>query len=102
MQLETIEHARFRALAQIIIDQKKGVDAFEEYMKIAFPYLEVTKKRDRDQYINILSKEVKKGPLRVRAMQQPKAKSRLKQKIINRTKESTNKLYSKLGSRLPK
>lgn len=101
MKLETIEHARFRALAQIIVDQKKGVDAFEEYMKIAFPYLEIAKSRDKEKHIEMLKKEVGRGPLAVKVLQQPVAKSRLKQRMISRTKQQSDKLYNKLGGTLP-
>lgn len=100
MKLETIEHARFRALAQIIVDQKKGVDAFEEYMKIAFPYLEIAKSRDKEKYLEVLKKEVGRGPLLIHALRQPVAKSRLKQRVISRTREQENKLYNKLGDAL--
>lgn len=77
MKLETIEHARLRALAQIVIDKDKGVEAFEEYMKIAFPYLEATKRRDREEHIAILNREVQKGVLAVTPMATPEMKSRV-------------------------
>lgn len=106
MKLETIEHARFRALAQIVIDKEKGVEAFEEYMKIAFPYLEATTRRDRDKYIAMLNQEVRKGPLVVHAVQESRAKSRMKQKVVtakkNRDPQQMNKLYSKMGDVIPR
>lgn len=106
MKQETIEHARFRALSQIVIDKEKGVEAFEEYMKIAFPYLEATNRRDRDKYIAMLNQEVRKGALRVHAVQEPKGKSRMKQKAVEAKKKrdakQMNSLYSKLGSVIPK
>lgn len=105
MKIESIEHAKFRALAQIIVDQEKGVDAFEEYMKLAFPYLEASQSRDKQQFIDILKQETSKGPMGVTAMQQPKSQSRLKKRIVRNT-EKTNpvrqgKLYDQLGKRVP-
>jgi len=103
--LETIEHARFRALAQLIVDSKKGIEAFEEYMKIAFPYLEASKKRDRDKYIDILKNEVFKGPMRVRSMRAPMAQSRMKKKVVavnKRAQEQMDGLYKKMGDTIPR
>jgi hypothetical protein len=105
MKLESIEHARFRALAQIIVDQEKGVDAFEEYMKLAFPYLEASQKRDRQRFIDVLKQETGMGPMRVREIQQPKAQSRLKKRIVRSdakpATEKHGKLYDKLGNVVP-
>lgn len=101
MKLETIEHARFRALAQIIIDKEKGVDAFEEYMKIAFPYLEATKKQERRHVIEKLQKEVYKGPIAVTPMEMPKMKSRVSTAKSARTSPQSpaeeKRLYKKIG-----
>lgn len=103
-QLETIEHARFRALAQLIVDSGKGIEAFEEYMKIAFPYLEATKKRDRQKFIDMLQEEVKKGALVVRPQPQPQARSRLKQRVVAvdpRARERMDKVYKKIDEVFP-
>lgn len=105
MRLESIEHARFRALAQIVIDQEKGVEAFEEYMKVAFPYLEATKKRDREQFIDILKKETSRGPMRVTPLQQSLARSRMKHRVVKRNKDisptKNDALYGKMGNTIP-
>jgi len=104
-QLETIEHARFRAMAQITINQEKGVEAFEEYMKLAFPYLDGAKKRDRNKYVDYLKEEIGKGPIRVRAASPPKkGKSRIKEKMVAhdaKARKDLDALYGKLGDTLP-
>jgi len=101
MKLETIEHARFRALAQITIDKEKGVEAFEEYMKIAFPYLEATKKQERKGVIEKLQREVSRGAIVVRPMQNPMMKSRMSAAKANRVKPQSpseeKRLYRKIG-----
>lgn len=102
MMEENIEHAKFRAAQQLQLDKDKGVEAFEEYMKIAFPYLDTVKRRDRAKFIEILQQELSRGPLRVSALAQPKLRSRLKQQQIrNRrtvpmTRGEEARLYSKL------
>ena len=103
MKLETIEHTKFRALSQIIMDQEKGVEAFEEYMKLAFPYLESIKGRDKQMHIDILKQEISRGPMMVTPMQQPMAKSRLKRRVVNvkRSREGTEGLYKGMGDVLP-
>lgn len=82
------------------------MEVFEEYMKVAFPYLDATNRRDKDKYIALLNQEVRKGVLRVHALEEPKAKSRMKQKVVaakkNRDPEKMNSLYTKLGNVIPK
>lgn len=106
MKLENIEHAKFRAQAQIFMDQEKGVEAFEEYMKIAFPYLESVKQREKSDHIKALEQWVKKGPMKVTPMLAPKMRSRMKQKIVSTESrrglgKGSDKLYEKLGNALP-
>lgn len=89
-RLEDIEHARFRALAQIILvsgseKQDAGIEAFEDYMKIAFPSLEQRKETKKQQARNALMSWIKEGPLKVTALSQPgRANSRLKSRVVAR------------------
>lgn len=104
MRLENIEHAKFRAQAQIFMDQEKGVEAFEEYMKIAFPYLESVKQRDKADHIKALEQWVKKGPLVVTPLTMPKLQSRMKRKAVDTEKKlgkGSDELYKKLGNIVP-
>ena len=102
MKLENIEHAKFRAQAQIFMDHEKGVEAFEEYMKIAFPYLESVKKREKADHIRALEDWVKTGPLKITPMLSPKMQSRMKHKIVTVDKKLRGKgsdsLYEKLDT----
>lgn len=100
MKLETIEHARFRAISQIIIDKDKGITAFEEYMKLAFPYLEATKAKDRESNIAVLKKWVGRGPFSVKPLQMPNLKSRIaaaKSRIAPPRQGGEQQLYKKMG-----
>lgn len=102
MKLENIEHAKFRALAQITIDKDQGLEAFEDYMKIAFPYLESVKQREKADHIKALEGWVKKGPLKVTPLLAPKLQSRMKHKVVEAEKKwdpnASNRLYKKLGN----
>lgn len=112
MMLESTEHARFRALAQVMIDKEKGVEAFDEYMKVAFPYLESVKRRDREVYIKELQQWVKenKTGIKVTPLTQPKATSRLKTRWNQaqlpprtpRMQQQGQTLTKKIGALIPK
>ncbi len=80
-RLEDIEHARFRAQAQILLDKEEGAKAFEEYMKIAFPSLEQRRQQRNDELKKKLDDWVGRGPLRVTPLQEPRVQSRMKRAI---------------------
>ena len=108
LKKEQIEHARLRALAQAIISKDKGKEVFDDYMKVAFPWLETQKKRDHDDHVRILMDEVKKGGLGIKPLwQEQKIRSRLKTKVVEReaprpkTRAELDQLYSKLGKVIP-
>lgn len=110
LKKEQVEHARLRALAQAIISKDKGKEVFDDYMKIAFPWLETQKQRDKADHVQILMDEVKKGGLSIKPLwQEQKMRSRMKTKVIERedkppaprTREEMNELYSKLGKAIP-
>lgn len=87
-RLEDIEHARFRALAQIILvsnseKQESGIEAFEDYMKIAFPSLEGRKKAQAEQAYDALRSWIAEGPLKVTPLIGPK-RSRMKERVLAR------------------
>lgn len=97
---ETIEHAKFRALSQIIIDKDKGIEAFEEYMKLAFPYLEATKKKEKKDHIKLLQHEVSRGALTVRPVQDSKLKSRIaaaRSRTQPQSPAEEKRIYKRIG-----
>jgi len=81
-RLEDIEHARFRALAQLIVDKETGVKAFEDYMKIAFPGMEARKKAQEQEVFDALKREVGRGPLKVTPLSTPKVRSKIQQQLV--------------------
>jgi len=87
-RLEDIEHARFRALAQLILvsgsdKQDAGIEAFEDYMKIASPSLEGRKKAQAQEAYDALRSWIAEGPLKVTPLVGPR-RSRLKEKVLAR------------------
>ncbi len=108
LKKEQIEHARLRALAQAIIAKDKGKEVFDEYMKVAFPWLEGKKRRDKEDHVKVLLEEVKKGGLSIKPLWQEKMSSRLKHRVIERdkpviarSKAEQDRLYAKLGKVIP-
>lgn len=107
LKKEQIEHARLRALAQAIVEKEKGKEVFDEYMKVAFPWLETTKRREKDDHIKVLMEEVKKGSLGIKPLWQERARSRMKHRVVEReegpkkSREEMNALYARLGKVIP-
>jgi hypothetical protein len=107
LKKEQVEHARLRALAQAIIAKDKGKEVFEEYMKVAFPWLETQKSREKEDHVRILMNEVKQGSLGIRPLWQDRPmRSRMKTLVVEkaprpRTREEINDLASKLGKIVP-
>lgn len=109
LKKEQIEHARLRALAQALIEKDKGKEVFDDYMKVAFPWLDARKALEKSDHIRLLMEEVKKGALGIRPLwQEQKMRSRLRTRVVERTeteapvtRERRNSLYSKLGKIVP-
>ena len=79
-------------LAQIIVDKDSGIEAFEDYMKIAFPFLEGRKKAKATEAHDALRSWIAEGPLKVTPQFTPK-RSRLKERVMARmaTREQAEK-----------
>lgn len=86
-RVESIEHARFRALAQIMLvsgaeDQSAGTEAFDEYMRAAFPNLASKKGRKQEEMMKALKEWTSLGPLGITPMATPTVKG--KSKMVSR------------------
>jgi hypothetical protein len=94
------DHARLRVIVQSVVDKEQGVKAFDEYMKIAFPWIETAKGRARMDHMKELLNEVRRGPLSVTPMAMPKVNSRLRTKIEKQASPdpaAMNRVYEKLA-----
>lgn len=103
-RVETIEHARFRALAQIMLvsgadDQGAGTEAFEDYMKYAFPNLESKKVNKQKMMMEALKEWTGLGPLNVTPMAMPtmKGRSRMVQRISGIETGDVDEVVGKVG-----
>lgn len=98
-RLEDIEHARFRALAQLLIDKKEGAKAFEDYISVAFPSQAIRNKKKNDDIKVALQDWVKKGPMKVTPLI-PLGKSKLKGRVTKVVQGRQNDIYKKLSNPL--
>jgi hypothetical protein len=96
MKKEEINFMRDLAMAQVVIDGKSGVKAFEEYRKIVFPWAENAAKVEQDKYKEILNKAVAQGPLRITSVTKPKVSSRLISKASEEDRKVSDSFYNKL------
>lgn len=106
LKKEEIEYTRDLALAQIQLSKEKGAEFFNDYRKAMFPWIDTAKKRDEDSHKKLLEQIVKNGPLSVRPLHMPQAKSRLvhrkeKVKTTEDKRRDQNELYKKLGKSIP-
>jgi len=82
---EENELAKWKALVQAIVKPDAGPTSWDEYFKTAFPWVEVAKGREKDDFIKRLKIEVSRGPIEISKKQDATAfRSRLKAKVINR------------------
>lgn len=75
-------------------------------MKIAFPYLESTKQREKADHIKALEQWVKSGPMKITPMLAPKMQSRLKHKMVasepaKKSGKGSDRLYERLKKASP-
>jgi hypothetical protein len=92
-------------LTQAQINPGEGPKAYDEYVKIRYPYLETAKKREKEDTVKVLLEEVSKGPLVIRPMGDPAVKSKLHTKI-HRTEHAdahatSERLMKKIGRSMP-
>lgn len=95
-RLEDIEHARFRALAQILVNKEEGAKAFEEYMAIAFPSIALRKKKRGEDMAKVLKAWTSSGPLRVIPLMPLQGRSKLKARTQYEHHERAGRLYRQL------
>ena len=97
------EHAATRLLTQVQVNPEAGAKAYEEYVKVRYPYLETTKQREHEETIKRLNEAVKAGPLVVRQMGDNKMKSHMKKKIdrISPDTGAPSRLMKKIGRSMP-
>jgi len=100
-KLEDIEHARYLALVQVLINKEEGVKAFGDYMKIAFPSLALRKNQKEEETKAVLNWWTKRGPMKITPLAPLTLKSKLKTRVVQVNQdEKTNEFYRDLGDPL--
>lgn len=109
LKKEYIEYARLRALAQSIIDREKGPEAFDDFKKVALPWVETQKQREQAETIKFLQEEIKRGAFTVTPHLMPNAavRSRLKTKVVEADSREVDPalrkaLSKKIGAIVPR
>lgn len=114
LKKEQVEFARLRVLTQSFINKEKGPEVFDEFRKMAFPWVETQRGRDRQEHIKLLQEEVKRGVLGIQPLWEnnKQVRSRLRTRVIETTKDvptnirtkstpAERRIYQKMGSVIP-
>lgn len=108
LQREQMEFSQTFVFIQTMADRSKAKEAFDEYRKTRFPWIESSKEKRKAEDIKKLMEEVKRGALAITPMVSPKLRSRLKAKVVERqvggvkiTKEQ-QQIYEKIGQTIPR
>lgn len=108
LKKEQIEHARLRALAQAMTVKEKAKEAFEDYMKVAFPWLETQKKREYDAARAVLMKEIASGQVLGVKPLWMKSSSSVRSRLVKKVEASSadrarlDRLYGERGRVVPR
>lgn len=98
---EEAEYLKWRAIAILQVDKSKGAEAFDEYTKAAFPYQERDKSREKEALLEMLRKEVSRGPLTIKKIEKPKVRSRLHAAYDRNASSRSDKVLSRIGTAIP-
>lgn len=106
LQKEQMENAQTFALLQTLIDKDKGIEAYEAYKKVRFPWIESSKEADKVKQLQRLEQEIRKGALSITPMRDDRARvrSRLKAKVIavdEKRRAQLDKVYQQMGKVVP-
>jgi hypothetical protein len=108
-RVEDIEHAKYRALIQVILTvgaekQEAGIEAFEDYMNKAFPSLKNKKKKKEELAREALKHWVSQGPIGVSPLGNPdqKMRSKMVHRIASVEQGAIAKATAKVGGIRPR
>jgi hypothetical protein len=106
LQREQMENAQTFALLQTLIDKDKGIQAYEEYKKVRFPWIETSREADKMKQLARLEQEIRKGALSITPMrdERTQVRSRLKAKVIavdEKKRAQLDKVYRQMGKVVP-
>lgn len=96
-----IEHARLTVQAQIAVNAEAGIKAYEDYLKIAFPYIKTSQQREYSDIRKLIEREMQmyKNGIPLTPIAKPaKARSQMRERLDKVAMERTNKLFKKIGA----
>jgi hypothetical protein len=96
-RLEDIEHAKFRALAQLNIDAEEGAKAFEDYLTVAFPSLALRRKKQSEENKRVLDWWTSFKSIEVTPLVPPTIKSKVNaRKMQGPAHQKANDIYNRI------
>lgn len=99
---DEIEHSRLTVLAQIAVNPEAGIKAYQDYLKVAFPYLKTSQQREYSDITKIIEREMKmfKDGIPISVSKKAPARSRLREQVDKNAVSRTDKLFKKIGMSL--
>lgn len=98
---DQIEYMRTRALIQTLYDKEKANEALKDYREAQMPYYRKNQQDDRQRHIKLLMQEVSRGPIGIAPVMTKQVKSKLRQKVIQRSSEEqlaqSRRVSNKIG-----
>lgn len=87
-------------MVQAIVNGKEADKTLSDYRDAQMPYLPKIQKDDRSKHIQKLVEEVGRGAMSISPVMQPRVKSKMKTKVVQRKEElvaQSNRISRKLG-----
>jgi hypothetical protein len=100
LKRDQIEYAKTRAIVQALYNKEKAPEALDEYRDIQFPYYQRSQRKERDRYIAQLTKEIQRGIMQVTPLTRPKARSKLRTRVVERSADEQAAAVRRLSKRL--
>ncbi len=99
LRRDEISYQRDLAQAQLIIDQKHGIEKFAQFQKMMFPWMETAQRREKESHAEVLRKEINRGPLLVTAQGEPDVRRRTVNRAVRHAEpvKNSDHIYRRLG-----
>lgn len=97
---DQIEFTRTRAIVQALVNKDEADNALKTYRDAQMPYLPRIQKDDRQKHIQRLMSEVARGPMQITPVMQPKVRSKLKTRVVQRSEEERATAQRRLSKKI--
>ena len=97
--MEEIEHAKYTATLQMMVDKQSGIEAFRAYFRLAFPYATTQEEQRSKEMLKMMEAENNRGLIGVSKIRTPVVKSRLRVKYVDqKAVQRSDSLLHSIGS----